>query len=156
MKNFKEEYLDRYGYNKTNYFEDNGEDDYEAGVKTLYDYLQDNNGKEQMYRVVKDIVESMDFEKIHNVMDFLNWTWASVANGKRVPTEEEIKQHLINMLFDMFEEGYEKHRSEWSCSTAGFTVSYRIFKPDIGEADDFEHCVSVTVAFNLDDYNSLW
>lgn len=162
MANFKEEYLDRYGYSKNNYFEDEDDErDYNGTVtKTLYDYLQDEENKNQMYETIKEIVDFMNFEKIHRVMKFLDWKWAVLPttneyNYNRVPTAEDLKRQLIDMLLRMFEEGYNRHKSEGASSTGGFSVSYRIYEPEDDEPDDFKHCVSVSAAFNLEDYNSM-
>ena len=97
-------------------------------------YLSTEKGKQQMLDKIHEIMNFIDFERIHKAMVALDWCWLS---SNKPPTTEEIKEHLLNLLCELFDEKCH------SISTGGFYVSYEICEPDEDEPDDFEHCVLV-------------
>jgi len=72
--------------------------------------------------MLEDIIDNFDFDRVYNVMDYLNWQWATCGG---VPTIEELKEKAISLLRDASElrlGGYkdEHHELPIICSTGGF------------------------------------
>lgn len=64
-------------------------------MKTLKEYLDLIEGRRQMESDIEEIMETIDFEKIAKVMDFLGWTW--VIRGR--DADELVKQGYT-VVFD--------------------------------------------------------
>ena len=47
---------------------------------------------------INEVIEYFDFEKVHKVMEYSNWTWFD--NGGKVPSVEELKKEAYRLLFD--------------------------------------------------------
>lgn len=52
-----------------------------------------------MKKLIKKVLNSFDFEKVHNTMVFLNWTW----HFKEVPNLLELKSKAQELLEDACE-----------------------------------------------------
>jgi|TARA_R110000824_G_scaffold289406_1_gene478002 hypothetical protein len=65
-------------------------------VNVKPDYLMSRD------RQIKIILEEVNFEKIHQVMEFTKWTWFSTGS-KQSPTVDEIKSASIKLLEDVWE-----------------------------------------------------
>ena len=72
---------------------------------------------EQQQEAIDYIMDTFDFDKVHNVMDFLNWQW----RDEGVPDKFSIKREARRLLRDAIE-------NKTSISTGGFIVSY--YPPD--------------------------
>lgn len=75
-----------------------------------------------------DTATFLDYDRIHSVMDFLNWTWYDT--GKDTPEVYEIREKAHEMLreaYDRFWEAYAKEGSleEYFISSGGLKASYR-------------------------------
>lgn len=76
-------------------------------------------------------IKHLDFKKIHSVMKFLNWKWATGEkdiNGNiilKVPDEFDIIQSALRIVADAFEK-------KESISSGGFHVRYY---PDLDDVD---------------------
>ena len=116
-----------------------------SNIKPLDYYITDSI-KEQ---VINDVIEYLDFDKIHSVMEFLDWHWATVLG---VPTVSQLKMAVRNYLEDLLSQVGE---TSYNIATGGFEYSFRVYEPYEGEADTFENCVNVSVKFVLDDFDSL-
>ena len=66
-------------------------------------------------KIIKNIMQNFDFERVHRVMIFFNWWW-SPHNG--VPTIKEIKQQAQQLLGDVLLE-----RGVDYSATGGFIAS---------------------------------
>ena len=124
---------------------------------TIRDFMEKDNDLQQLIYCINDILETFDYKKIHDVMVYLNWTWATLHCGSSVPTEEEFKAQLKDMLFKLFEEGYEENEDSYMISTGGITVEYQVLQEsqDSGELC-FSNRVCVKAYFAVDNYCSLW
>lgn len=116
-----------------------------SNVKPLDYYITDSI-KEQ---VIEDAIDCLDFDKIHSVMEFLDWHWATVLG---VPTVSQLKMAVRNYLEDLLSQVGE---TSYSIATGGFEYSFKVYEPNEGEADTFDNCVNVSVKFVLDDFDSL-
>lgn len=77
---------------------------------------------------INECLEELEFEKIHKVMEMLNWQWSIHTNFEdrcEVPTVSYMKMHVKNMLHECYEE-MDKNDEDWRISTGGFVV--RTFK----------------------------
>lgn len=116
-------------------------------TKPLGYYIND----EIKEKVIKDVVDNLDFELIHRAMVFLNWTWWT-AEGGAVPSVNELKKTVRSYLGEILS---KKECDNYRIATGGFEYSFRVYEPYEGEADTFENCVNVSVKFVLDDFDSL-
>jgi len=52
-------------------------------------------------KLLDEIMENFDFKKVHNVMEFLDWKWASSTTADAVPSIDEIKDEAARLLWDV-------------------------------------------------------
>ena len=57
-----------------------------------------------------------DFERVHKVMETLNWTWASSGG---VPSVDELKEQAVDLLIECFQQT-EKNKKDCLMATGGF------------------------------------
>jgi len=124
----------------------------ENKTKSINYYLSSESDTEQMLEAIHSIMMYIDFEKIHNVMEFLDWGW----RNEGVPTVESIKNELFDLLIRVVEEGAKEDKSSYSISCGGFLVEYHVYEPEDDEPDDFEHCVDISASFVLEESSSLF
>lgn len=70
-------------------------------------------------RTINEVMDQLDFEKIHTIMDVLDWEWWNQS----VPSIETLKKQAYDLLEDAWE-----HKC--STGTGGFWVEYE------GETDE--------------------
>ena len=75
-------------------------------------------------RKIECIMRNFDFERVHKVMELLDWHWAFTSKG--VPTVEEIKVEARRILIDACEE-------ETNIATGGFRAVYEADGTEDGE-----------------------
>ena len=112
---------------------------FEGILKEIRDGLKSQNEKAQiapqtkeskltsMQRAkIQDIMEDFDFQKVHDVMTYLDWKWAMSKHG--VPTIDELKNEANRLLIDAC--------VEKNCvSTGGFRAVYEECSP--GDPDPY-------------------
>lgn len=57
-----------------------------------------------LYSKIDEVMDRFEFDKVHRVMTFLNWTWAQ-SSGNCVPTVETLKAEAyrqLSMAIDLF------------------------------------------------------
>lgn len=64
----------------------------------------------ELYKQVNSLLDEVDFDKIHTVMETLNWTWKSIDDT--VPSTLDLYVAARDLLYDAIENG--------SASTGGF------------------------------------
>ena len=64
---------------------------------------------------IQKIMNNFDFEKVHNIMKFLNWTWFP---WDIVPTVDMLKQEAESLLIQI-----SIHPEYKNISTGGFEVT---------------------------------
>jgi len=65
---------------------------------------------------IEKIINEFDFEKVHDVMTYLNWTW-----GDNIPTTEEMKIQALGLLNDVKPINKNRYSSSY---TGGFKATY--------------------------------
>lgn len=111
--------------------------------RTLGDYMT-NKKKEE---IIKDAIEEIDFDRIKNIMEFDDWTY---YDGR--PTATRLRNLCRELLENVLS---QTDKTDWFNSTGGFTVGFRVFEPEDGEADIFENCVRVYVRFTLEEFDTM-
>lgn len=74
--------------------------------------------------VVEDVLDEFDFDKVHRVMDLLDWKWASsIINeeGNGVPSKSALRKHARESLMDAAKRAY-KEEEPYSSFSGGFLV----------------------------------
>jgi hypothetical protein len=72
---------------------------------------------EQEFNAIGKIMDYFNFGRVHKVMTALNWKWASIDDGLRVPDEFEIRTEARRLLTQSVKE-------KLSIATGGFYVIY--------------------------------
>lgn len=86
-------------------------------------YLLKDIDKKNFYRSkLEELLLEFDFEKVHKIMDLLNWTWASVIG---IPEREDMIP-VVKSLYDSIE-GAVLRGERSSAATGGFMLT---FDPD--------------------------
>ena len=89
---------------------------------------------------IDDIMENFDFERVHKVMDMLEWRWGSAKNG--VPSVEELKKEAKRLLVSAC---VEKNH----ISTGGFKA---VFEKSTGWGLDNDDDPYVGLEFILEEW----
>ena len=92
---------------------------------------------------IDDIMENFDFERVHKVMDMLEWRWGSAKNG--VPSVEELKKEAKRLLVTACSE--KNH-----ISTGGFKA---VFEKSIGWGCDNDDDPYVGLEFILEEWEGV-
>jgi hypothetical protein len=66
------------------------------------------------------IIKEFDFNKVHEVMRFLNWHWAS--GGLHIPEIEEMKSFCFDLFDDALRE-YLEFKKAVTVSCGGFDIT---------------------------------
>ena len=53
------------------------------------------------YKMIHDVMENFEFDKIQSVMQHLDWRWA--GDGYKVPSIEQLKRTAYDLLVDAIE-----------------------------------------------------
>ena len=83
---------------------------------------------------IKEIFETMnyfDFEKVHKVMEFLNWGWWQV----KVPSIEEIRRKAFELLCKVAEyaDSLDEEMTDCVIGTGGFEAKIFLNEDDMPE-----------------------
>jgi hypothetical protein len=84
----------------------------------------------KLFNSVPDVMERFDFEQVHKVMIFLNWTWSGIG----VPSVEQLRSEAMHLLDTAILE-YEKSSNKdigMEVATGGFiaqVVTYAKAEP---------------------------
>ena len=120
--------------------------------KKVKDYIKDLEGYQQFRDKVDDILVHFDFEKVHKVMVALNWKWALLEDGPRVPETWEIKEEALKQLLDAVT------KFGGSTGAGGFKVNCFVYDPvdedgvPFNDKDDFENQVHLSLSFNVESW----
>ena len=71
-----------------------------------------------IYKKINEVIDFFDFEKVHNVMEFLNWQW----QGLGVPKVYELKETATNLIIESINKTLETLQ-DYSIGTGGFEAS---------------------------------
>lgn len=88
-------------------------------AKLKHDYLMLRPDDTNLTKMVDEIMNEFDFEKVHQVMEFLGWTWYKGNGLNAVPTIEEIKKTTKKHLIDAYEAAV-RNKTTYIIDTGGF------------------------------------
>ena len=74
---------------------------------------------EQTQETIDDIMDNFDYEKVHEVMDFLEWKWA-LDDGCCVPSINDLRRRSRQLMKEVVSN--LERNEEYNVSTGGFTV----------------------------------
>lgn len=79
--------------------------------------------------VVEEIMENFDFERVHAVMDFLNWTWG--LDNPEVPTIQVLRSTARGLLLDVVADPEKTY-----VGAGGFYARRHLFKDEDEESEE--------------------
>lgn len=71
-----------------------------------------------MYKEISEIMDNFDFDKVLDVMRYLDWNW-----GMSVPTMDEIKENAFRLLVHASTNVPEDGTGFYSISSGGFCAT---------------------------------
>jgi len=92
-----------------------------------------------------DILDELDFDKIHSVMKFLDWRWSTSEDGLEVPTISEMRKTCRKYLILTAEHCLTEKSKEYYTATGGFRFEGRLYD------DGF---LFLRVAFEVTDHDN--
>lgn len=69
---------------------------------------------------IESILENFDFQKIHKVMEFLNWTW--FGSGKEVPSTYKLIKRTEEYLNECYDYSL-KNKEDYGVASGGMYVT---------------------------------
>lgn len=128
--------------------QDMGDIDIEALIHdaTPFPNLMNKRKKKTLEEVWEELEDGFDWKKVHKVMTFLDWKWATATTKDRVPSIEDLKKnartHLASVMEydekDFFKKG---NYGNVSSSSGGFVVIRHMVK---GKKDSYELMFNVS------------
>ena len=130
--------------------------------KSVKDYISTLAGYKQFRDRVDEIILHFDFQKVHDVMEMLDWKWASWYDENEdqhineVPSVYALRTRAHQMLLDAVEKN--------CVGSGGFEVRTYVYDlvdengvpytPD--EPDDFEHSVHLSLKFIVEEQGTVY
>lgn len=96
-------------------------------LHSVNDQDQPDSSQSTKNKYIKECIEYMDWDKIHNVMEYLNWTWCIQNDNNTeyictVPSVEQLKKEAESLLRRCYDELEKSNESDWRISTGGLNV----------------------------------
>ena len=85
-------------------------------------------------RMIADIMEDFDFEKVRNVMMYLDWKWDVVNGEMTVPSIYRMTRQAERLLRDAAK--YYGKKDRYTISTGGFTAT--LYEDTLGLSFELE------------------
>lgn len=87
--------------------------------------IKDYLGDKVSDNTVNEIYEMVDWfnaKKVHKVMKYLGWIWASSTTSVGVPSEEEIRNNILSLICDGIESATNDRETEYMVGSGGIYV----------------------------------
>lgn len=68
----------------------------------------------------KEVLDNFDFERVHKVMELLEWTWATKKKEHKIPSVKKMKKHASRLIDDALKGLKKSGLEQYSISTGGF------------------------------------
>ena len=113
-------------------------------------FSKEHDISEDDKRRINCIMHNFDFNRVHEVMECLDWHWATCHKGQDVPGIDDIKAEAKRLLIDAVTE-------KETIATGGFRANY-----EKGTEEDPEPYLSLEFivedceGFNEDEYDDDW
>ena len=86
--------------------------------------------------LIQETIAWMEWENVHKVYTFLNWTWDKTNN--EIPTIDDLKQHALELLNSAYDEAEERLKynsniddSEISHSSGGLASTVSLVNGEV-------------------------
>jgi hypothetical protein len=85
---------------------------------------QHKSDNQKHQALIVGIMNEFNFEKVHDVMEYLNWTWSipGSMNESEIPSLERIKYRAESMLKEVCMRAYDQE-NQYTIGTGGFEVT---------------------------------
>lgn len=90
-------------------------------------------------KAIDSIIENFNWEKVHNTMTLLNWTWATTEN--EVPSTGALFRCAMNLLHGAYD-GALVEKSNYINATGGFRATAFV-------DDETKEVIELRLAFEL-------
>ena len=79
------------------------------------------------YDTIMDCLDEFDFERVHDVMKYLNWTWSDV---KGVPEITDLRKHCRKYLQEVVRGALERkdEGGEFIMASGGFRYESKLYE----------------------------
>ena len=77
----------------------------------------------QHHSQIDEVITEFDWSRVHSVMDYLNWTWASCKG--RVPEAEFMRERILKYLKEA-SACVSKSRKDYLMETGGFRIEVSV------------------------------
>ena len=97
------------------------------------------------YEDLMDILDSIEFQKIHKVMHYLDWRWVT-EYGWCVPDIHTLRKKARSLLTEACKQALNNEGGEYMTATGGFRAEAKLYKDgflcmrlsfDLTDADNF-------------------
>ena len=73
---------------------------------------------------VENLISNFDFKRVHDVMEFLNWTWVNCNGEQYIPNEVQLSSQCTKMIYECYKLALEAQLNEpFFYKTGGIEVS---------------------------------
>ena len=85
--------------------------------------------KSKHYDTIMDCLDEFDFERVHKVMNFLNWTWSSIEG---VPDTLALRRNCRTYLQEVIRGALERKNEggEFIMASGGFRYEAKLYPND--------------------------
>ena len=80
------------------------------------------------YDLIMDCLDDFDFERVSDVMTFLNWEWYMDEDDIRIPTVQELRSNARKYLKEVIQGALESEGKEYITGTGGFRYECKIYE----------------------------
>ena len=116
-----------------------------------------------MWNDINEILDDFDFEKVHKVMETLDWKWyladyEDEDEELRVPTANEVRKRARSEMTSLITQMAEEGETTGFSNGGGIEVTVEVIKDEVrklafGEdaPDDFKHSVELKLRFIVEE-----
>ena len=102
---------------------------------------------DQEYDLIMDCLDEFDFDRVSDVMTFLNWEWSLDKDDYRVPTVQDLRANARKHLKAVIQGAHESEGKEYVTATGGFRYECKIYEDGYVwlrmafEVTDWDNCL---------------
>lgn len=100
--------------------------------------IQNSKNMKTLQQHIDEVMDYFDFDKVHRVMESLNWRWSSLEDEMRIPTKPEMRKHVREFMEKLYEKNINKSEVNTYTGSGGFMVYYRKNVDEKGAWDHFD------------------
>ena len=104
---------------------------------------------QHLQKLIDDIMDNFNFNKVRKVMKHLNWKWALSENG--VPEVYELKETARRLLNECLYEMIMHGEDSWSIATGGFAARATNYK---GSEESEDSSIGLKLSFKVEDWDA--